>query len=290
MYWNEEIPKSRGSPTLLNWGEGWDSSYPLRPAATWSAELLKAIGPSILIIIESWLAHPTQLVLLRLNPPPNLLAHLNHKMAKRPMVRPFKPSARKPQHMSALQLEFLRQQEINAAHTEAALQAFEAQLMHQGPPQADEEPADAALDQQGDENDPADMELDDFQEVGAGNADNPDNLELALDVNHFIPDRSLDDIFAALESSRYQEGRRHHAESWMWQCAIMLPTYLRCRALTSSWGDNNCWNQDFRTPCTCGQQKRRHVDLFDILCKELAGQLLLVRRVDTDRLELLFPL
>lgn len=102
--------------------------------------------------------------------------------------------------------------------------------------------------------------------AGPGEADDPEDIDLAFDLNDAMPDLSLDDIFAALEASRYQESRIHHAENWMWQTAIMLPTYLRCRAATSSWGDPNRWNEDFRKACTCGQQSKRQVDLFDILC------------------------
>lgn len=181
------------------------------------------------------------------------------------MVRPFNPNKRRSQNLSALQTEFLRQQELNAAHTETSLNAFQKQLLDPG--RLDE--AVPAVNQAAeDDNDPADMDID----IGPGDDNDPEDMALDIDLENFVPDRSLEDIFAALESSRYQEGRLHHAENWMWQCAIMLPTYLRCRALTSSWGDNERWDKDFRTPCTCTQQTKRNVDLFDIICMSLQFQ------------------
>lgn len=102
----------------------------------------------------------------------------------------------------------------------------------------------------------------------AGAEDEDENIYV-IDPNAFMPRQQAnqpeDPVLASLRRDQHLDNRLIHEERWAWQYAIMVPTFLRCRLLTSNWGNYTNWNTDFRAACHCPSQTEREVDLVDVL-------------------------
>lgn len=76
--------------------------------------------------------------------------------------------------------------------------------------------------------------------------------------------------FAAYEADPVTRTKRAREEQkWKAVYPKMFPAFMRCRALTLSWGDQTKWDSDWKSPCTCAKPVSRHVDLVDLLSKYL---------------------
>ncbi|EGG06563.1 uncharacterized protein MELLADRAFT_63163 [Melampsora larici-populina 98AG31] len=111
---------------------------------------------------------------------------------------------------------------------------------------------------------------------GADEADEPQDEDFGEegDLRRFMPHpdqvehpQPVDPIIAALRRDQHLADRLSHENEWMWQYAVMLPTFLRCKMETSNWGNEDRWNKDLRPTCTCVMQTERNVDLVDLTSK-----------------------
>ncbi|EGF97737.1 uncharacterized protein MELLADRAFT_114118 [Melampsora larici-populina 98AG31] len=112
------------------------------------------------------------------------------------------------------------------------------------------------LDDQG--NDEHEMDLNQFMPMP--NDGHPENFG--------IPD---DPMLAALRRQQHLAERLANKNQWLWQYAIMLPTFLRRHLETSNWANQLNWNEDVRPPCNCSIKTERDVDLLDILSPAANG-------------------
>lgn len=89
------------------------------------------------------------------------------------------------------------------------------------------------------------------------------NLDTQAD--HFSEDT---DILNHLNRARYDTRRLERESRWAEQCQLMLPTFLRCQAMTADWGDKLKWSTDHQSTCSCNMTRKRKgcVDMVDILC------------------------
>ncbi|EGG04810.1 uncharacterized protein MELLADRAFT_108173 [Melampsora larici-populina 98AG31] len=122
--------------------------------------------------------------------------------------------------------------------------------------------------------DDAEAENHDVPALAADDLDHPGEEageeELFIDLNRFMPgdeehQAHNNPIMAALRREVHLADRLAHESDWLWQYAIMLPTFLQNRMETSNWGNQAKWNQDLRPPCNCTMRTERDVDLIDIL-------------------------
>lgn len=96
-----------------------------------------------------------------------------------------------------------------------------------------------------------------------------------IDLNRFMPgpgpppmaENANDPLLAALRREAHLGDRLAHENQWLWQYAIMLPTFLRGRLTTSNWGDPRQWDADFRRVCNYSIRTERDIDLVDLLSK-----------------------
>ncbi|EGG08671.1 uncharacterized protein MELLADRAFT_104868 [Melampsora larici-populina 98AG31] len=153
------------------------------------------------------------------------------------------------------QRQFIKNQQRDLRHAEQSNAAFLQRLKGGVQPATIAEPNDAARFEDGPE-EPEDV---------------PDNF----DMNHFMPgnrppelqDLRHDPVMIALKRQRHQADRLAHEHRWLWQYAIMLPTFLRLRFETSNWFNNEKCLQDFRPPCNCAKRTEREVDLLDLISR-----------------------
>lgn len=82
-----------------------------------------------------------------------------------------------------------------------------------------------------------------------------------------VLDSDDEDIISGLQRARYDERRLNQEFRWTHQITRMIPSFLRCRQLTSNWGNWKRWDEDFRQPCSCPAQRQRTVwiDMVDFL-------------------------
>lgn len=102
----------------------------------------------------------------------------------------------------------------------------------------------------------------------------PEDSRMTLE--HDSEDHFTDtEILNHLNRARYDARRLENASRWEEQCQSMLPTFLRCREVTSVWGDESNWNTDQTTGCACHITRHRHgcVDMVDILCNSFSSSL-----------------
>lgn len=101
--------------------------------------------------------------------------------------------------------------------------------------------------------------------------DDDDRNNYVIDPLEFMPrpparpNQTEDPVILGLRRDLHLRNRLLHEERWAWQYAIMLPTFLRCRLLTSNWGNHANWDHDFRGPCNCSNATEREVDLVDVM-------------------------
>ncbi|EGF99434.1 uncharacterized protein MELLADRAFT_68616 [Melampsora larici-populina 98AG31] len=177
---------------------------------------------------------------------------------KIPPFRSVQPKATTP-----LQQQLLRTQAQDLAHAEASNAALANQLNPPDLPQAEEH---LGVDVGGyaQEAEAHEMEQDEVGEEDEG-----------IDLNRFMPDRAPppvgdnaeDPISAALHREAHLADRLAHKKQWLWQYAIMLPTFLRGRLKTLNWGDQTKWNEDLRPVCNCTMRTEHNVDLVDFLSR-----------------------
>lgn len=86
---------------------------------------------------------------------------------------------------------------------------------------------------------------------------------------------SDDEVLSGLLRVQYDAQRLRREVQWTEQCALIIPSFLRCRQMTSNWGHLTLWNEDFKRPCSCSPHRLRttSVALVDLL-----SQLLLTKR------------
>lgn len=94
----------------------------------------------------------------------------------------------------------------------------------------------------------------------------PDDVDENLQWSNINDDDDDVEVISALKRVHHI-GRRMQLELW-WaeQCNHMIPSFLRCRELTSNWSNCACWDHDFKEPCSCSphQQRVRWVDMVDL--------------------------
>ncbi|EGG12916.1 uncharacterized protein MELLADRAFT_101493 [Melampsora larici-populina 98AG31] len=113
--------------------------------------------------------------------------------------------------------------------------------------------------------------------------DNENYQHDLLDPNGFIPfspgssdddtdscdslDSDDQDVISGIRRARYDAKRLQREMNWVKQCQQMLSSFLRCRQITSNWGNSDCWNNDFKEPCSCPRNRTRvaRVDIVDLL-------------------------
>ncbi|EGF97520.1 uncharacterized protein MELLADRAFT_69939 [Melampsora larici-populina 98AG31] len=80
---------------------------------------------------------------------------------------------------------------------------------------------------------PHDMDIDEPPDDDPGEAP---NLNRFMPDPHHVEAEPVDPVVAALRRDQHLADRLNHENKWLWQYAVMLPTFLRCKMETSNWG------------------------------------------------------
>ncbi|EGG06445.1 uncharacterized protein MELLADRAFT_63426 [Melampsora larici-populina 98AG31] len=180
------------------------------------------------------------------------------------IINGFNHRKKEPKPTTPIQRQLVRTRQRDLENAEASMAAMDRRLnqRHNEEPQplGDEIVEDHPMPAHDDVDQPGDEEGEDNQ-----------NLDMNRYMNGEVAPQELlnpeDPILAALRREVHLADRLANEKDWFWQYTIMLPTFLRNRLLTSNWGKEANWNEDFRPPCNCAGRTERNVDLVDILCE-----------------------
>ncbi|EGF99350.1 uncharacterized protein MELLADRAFT_112798 [Melampsora larici-populina 98AG31] len=176
---------------------------------------------------------------------------------------------KQPKPSTPRQHQLVRSRQRDLAHAEASNAAFLQQINVERNLQAGEGPL-------GDEDGGVAMDfVVENDQHGEEEEEEAVVSEEEIDLNRFMPgpgapnvnDDADDALLAALRRQAHLEDRLAHEKKWLWQYAIMLPTYLQNRLETKDWGDQEKWNLDLRPACHCTIRTERDIDLVDLLTR-----------------------
>lgn len=199
---------------------------------------------------------------------PSLKTNLVHFiMTSKSHNRPLKKINRRPKAVTPRQLAFVAQQKKDLRQTGRSIAILGLQ-----------EPTDASYPSVRPSHSTSyqDQVLNNDIDTGCDDIDfdnNPMNSNGLLEVEDDEDDwvncevDVEEEIVSGLERLQYDAQRLNREARWSHQCNLIIPTFLRCRQVTSNWGNPRNWNNDWKSPCSCPEYRRRDcwVDLVDLL-------------------------
>jgi hypothetical protein len=89
--------------------------------------------------------------------------------------------------------------------------------------------------------------------------------EPTKDQQH-LPDPQVQLLADYLHTEHYRRKKLLEEELWEAVYEEMFKWFHQCATKTSNWGDQLCWDKDWKAQCGCQNTRSRAVVLVDLLC------------------------